>query len=62
MPSGPVWTGAPSQTLAVPGGVVLSSQEGWAAYQECIDQLQLLEPLPPFTYSVALTLAAMTGV
>jgi hypothetical protein len=51
-----------TQSFIVPGGVILSAQEGWAAYQECIDELRKTAPLPPLQYSRAATLAAMAGL
>eukprot|EP01006_Ploeotia_vitrea_P020678 TRINITY_DN52973_c0_g1_i1.p1 TRINITY_DN52973_c0_g1~~TRINITY_DN52973_c0_g1_i1.p1 ORF type:complete len:575 (+),score=53.20 TRINITY_DN52973_c0_g1_i1:50-1726(+) len=46
----------------VPGGVVLSSAEGWAAYDECVKELQQTQPLPPLDYSTALTIVAIEGL
>eukprot|EP01012_Entosiphon_sulcatum_P001817 TRINITY_DN10344_c0_g1_i1.p1 TRINITY_DN10344_c0_g1~~TRINITY_DN10344_c0_g1_i1.p1 ORF type:complete len:576 (+),score=108.32 TRINITY_DN10344_c0_g1_i1:41-1768(+) len=52
----------PSGTFAVPGGVVLSSAEGFTAYSECIEQLRATQPLPPLKHSLALALASCDGL
>eukprot|EP00668_Euglena_longa_P034119 GGOE01043863.1.p1 GENE.GGOE01043863.1~~GGOE01043863.1.p1 ORF type:complete len:546 (-),score=173.19 GGOE01043863.1:263-1900(-) len=51
-----------SQALQVPGGVLLSANEGWFAYHECIEQLRRTSPLAPLQYSLGLTLAGLVAM
>jgi len=50
------------KSFTVPGGVILSSQEGWSAYEECIQELRRTAPLAKIEYSTALTVAAVEGM
>eukprot|EP00906_Rhabdomonas_costata_P014921 RCo021411 len=52
----------PLQKMLLPGGVLLSSDEGWAAYDDCVGVLASLSPLPRLNYNPALSLAAREGL